>query len=178
MQMPVEVLSPEDVEQLLAHPNVQDMLGLRDAALLATLYYAAATSGQVAAFNLSDLQVRRRQIVLRTDDGGTRTVQLADPLADLLERYKRDSRRLILAHGGSSEQQSKALFLGNRAQRIRVQDVRQILGTNVKAAGIKATVNLNTLRLSRAWHLRQEGMSPESIQRFLGATSRSGRPVI
>jgi hypothetical protein len=35
-----------------------------------------------------------------------------------------------------------------------------------------------TLRLSRAWHLREAGMSTESIQKFLGAESRSGRRVI
>lgn len=178
MQTPVEVLSRDDVERLLAHPDVDDVLGLRDAALLATLYYAAATAGEVAALNLSDLQLRRGQLLLRAGDGPIRRLALEPVLAELLVRYKQESRRLALLHGGTVEQVSEAFFLGNRPQRIRVQDVRQILGSNVKRAGISSPVNLNTLRLSRAWHLREEGKSPEAIQRFLGATSRSGRNVI
>jgi len=34
------------------------------------------------------------------------------------------------------------------------------------------------LLLSRAWHLREQGVSPEAIQRLLGASSRSGRRVV
>ena len=43
---------------------------------------------------------------------------------------------------------------------------------------LTADINLVTLRLSRAWHLREAGMAPEKIQRFLGAESRAGRRVI
>lgn len=178
MQVPVEVLSREEVDRLLALPDADDVLGLRDAALLATLYYAAATAVEVAALNLSDLQIRRQQLLLRGEDGARRRVPLEDPLRSLLASYKQDSRRLILVHGGTAENATQALFLGNRPQRIRVQDIRQILGASVKAAGVETAVNLNTLRLSRAWHLREEGESPAAIQRFLGATSRSGRRVI
>jgi len=178
MQVPVEVLSQEDVDRLLAHPDLDDVLGLRDAALMATLYYGAATAVQVAGLNLGDVEFRRGQLWLRGETGTRHRVAIQEPLAGLLQRYKTDSRRLILVQAGSGEQQTQALFLGNRPHRIRVQDIRQILGANVKAAGVPGHVNLSTLRLSRAWHLREQGASPESIQRLLGATSRSGRNVI
>lgn len=178
MQVPVEILSTQDTDRLLGHPDREDVLGLRDAALLATLYYAAATAVEIANMNLSDVQLKRGQLLLRGEDGARRRVPLAEPLSGLLRRYRTESRRLILVQGGGGEQQTQAFFLGNKPQRIRVQDVRQLLGANVKAAGIPGHVNPNTLRLSRAWHLREEGASPESIQKFLGATSRSGRNVI
>ena len=59
-----------------------------------------------------------------------------------------------------------------------VQDIRQILGAHGKGAGVEASVNYNTLRLSRAWHLREAGESPEKIQRMLGASGRSGRRLV
>ena len=177
MDVPVQVLSAEEVERLLAHGDRDDPLGLRDVAVLATMFYAAATALEVSNLNLGDLQTRRQQIVLRGSDG-MRRVDLDTELAQLLDVYKHSARRFILAQHGSNEQQTQALFVGNRPRRIRVQEVRQILGANVKAAGIGTGVNVNTLRLSRAWHLREAGRSPESIQRFLGATSRSGRNVI
>lgn len=178
MKVPVEVLSADEVQRLLAHPDQEDVLGLRDAAVLATLYYAAATAGEVANLDRGDVQLRRGHVVLRGDDGARRRVALEPQLLDLLTRYRDKSRRLILVQGGSDETETDAFFLGNRPHRIRVQDIRQLLGSHVKGAGIETEVNFNTLRLSRAWHLREEGRSPESIQRFLGATSRSGRRVI
>lgn len=177
MQVPVEVLSSEDVERLLAHPDREDVLGRRDAAVLGTLYYAAATAGEVAGLNGSDVQMRKGEILLRGEQGARRRVQMDDELKALLRDYKERSRRLILAHGGSAGDDPTAFFLANRPHRIRVQDIRQILGANVKAAGIAAHANLTTLRLSRAWHLREQGESPEAIQRFLGTPSRSGRRV-
>ena len=59
-----------------------------------------------------------------------------------------------------------------------MRDIRQILGAHSKAVGITMAVNYNTLRLSRAWHLREQGVAPEAIQRLLGAESRSGRRVV
>jgi integrase/recombinase XerC len=177
MDVPVQVLSAEEVERLLAYGDRDDPIGLRDVAVLATMFYAAATALEISNLNLGDLQSRRQQIVLRGADG-MRRVDLAAELAQILELYEQSARRLILAQHGSSEQHTRALFLGSRPRRVRVQEVRQILGANVKGAGIGADVNVNTLRLSRAWHLREAGHSPESIQRFLGATSRSGRNVI
>jgi site-specific recombinase XerD len=178
MNVPVEVLSTEQVETLLAHPDRDDVLGLRDAAVLATLYYAAATAVEVAGLNLSDVQMRRKQLLLRGEDGARRRVPMVGPLREVLSDYQERSRRLLLAQRGGGSVQVDAFFLGNKAMRIKVQDVRQLVGSNAKAAGLETAVNLNTLRLSRAWHLREEGRSPESIQRFLGATSRSGRNVI
>lgn len=177
MQVPVEVLPSEDTQRLLAHPDREDVLGLRDAAVLATLYYAAATAGEVAALDLGDVQLRKGQIVLRGEDGSRRRVELEEELAELLQEYKARSRRLILAHVGGTGEEPRAFFLANRPRRILVQEIRQILGANVKGAGIRAHVNLTTLRLSRAWHLREQGTSPEAIQRFLGAAGRSGRRV-
>ncbi len=178
MDTPVELLSREEVERLLAHPDRDDVTGLRDAALLATLYYAAATAVEVAGLNLRDLRLRRGRLTLRGEES-TRRVELTEPLHEVIVRYLQEARPMILVHAGVPDAEAvQALFLGNRGQRIRVQELRQILGATAKAVGLHQHMNLNILRLSRAWHLREEGMSPEAIQRFLGATSRSGRRVI
>lgn len=178
MQTPVEVLSQADVERLLAAPDRADVHGLRDAAVLATMYYAGANAREVTNLNLGDIERRRQQIMLRGDAGAKHRVKIAAELGEILSAYRDRSRRLLLAHLPAEAQKIDAYFLGNKGQRLRVQEVRQILGANLKAAGITATVNFNTLRLSRAWHLREAGVEPGRIQRFLGAEGRSGRRVI
>lgn len=177
MQVPVEVLAEADVRRLLEHPDRDDVLGLRDAALLATLYYAGATAVEICNLDVGQVQLKRKSLNLRGDGGVRRRVTMDAELREVLRAYEKNSRRLVLAQAKMDED-PKAFFLANKPHRIRVQEVRQILGANVKAAGIETDVNLNTLRLSRAWHLREQGKSPDAIQRFLGTPSRSGRNVI
>ncbi len=178
-QLPVEVLSQDEVRRLIADPDTNDVFGLRDAAILAVLYYAAATAGEIASLDVTDFDRQRQTLRLHSDGGKPRRVPVVKPLAEVLDRYLEESRKPLLAHGGATSANAPpAVFLTNKGHRVHVQDIRQILGGHSKAVGIKSTVNYNTLRLSRAWHLREAGEPPESIQRLLGASSRSGRRVI
>jgi len=178
-QLPVEVLSQDEVRRLIADPDTNDVFGLRDAAILAVLYYAAATAGEIASLDVTDFDRQRQTLRLHSDDGKPRRVPVVEPLAEVLDRYLEESRKPLLAHSGATSANAPpAVFLTNKGHRVHVQDIRQILGGHSKAVGIKSTVNYNTLRLSRAWHLREAGEPPESIQRLLGASSRSGRRVI
>lgn len=176
-KLPVQILSEDEVKRLLSDADTSDVYGLRDAAILSALYYAAATAGEVANLDVADFDRRRRTLRLRSEEGKPRRVPVDEPLAEVLERYFEQSRRLLLAHGGTTGD-APAAFVTNKGHRVHVQDIRQILGSHSKAAGIKSPVNYNTLRLSRAWHLREAGEAPEKIQRLLGAASRSGRRVV
>jgi len=177
-QLPVEILSEDEVRRLIGDADAGDICGLRDAAILATLYYAAATAGEIVALDVADLDRERGTVRLRSEQGKPRRVPMDEPLAEILARYLEESRKPLLAHGGATGQQLPAAFVTNKGHRVHVQDIRQILGGHSKSAGISAPVNLNTLRLSRAWHLRQAGESPERIQKLLGTASRSGRRVV
>jgi len=178
-QTPVEVLSEVEVERLIANPDPENVFELRDAAILAALYYAAATAGELATLDIKDVDSTGGELRFRTDEGRLRRAPLEGPLAEILDRYLENSRKLLLAHGGLiGGDELPAVFVTNKGHRIHVQDVRQILGAHSKAAGITTPVNYNTLRLSRAWHMREAGESPEKIQRMLGAPSRSGRRVV
>jgi integrase/recombinase XerD len=188
-QIPVEVLSSADVDRLLAAPDRDDIFGLRDAAILSTLYYAAANAVDVAHLDVADYKPRRKTLRLESEEGKPRRVGVKPPLVGVLDRYLAEARTLLLAHGSVAAfptsaggkrvvEELPALFLTNKGHRIQVQDIRQILGAHSKNVAITKPVNYNTLRLSRAWHLREAGESPESIQRLLGASGRSGRRVI
>jgi len=174
-QPPVEILSQQEVERLIVHPDINDVFGLRDAAILSVLYYAAATAGEITNLNTADIDCDGGILRLRPESGGLRHVPIEEPLGKMLDHYLEESRKPLLAQGGvPNDGARRAVFVTNKGHRVRVQDIRQILGAHSKAAGIEASVNYNTLRLSRAWHLRESGEPPEKIQRMLGASSRSG----
>jgi site-specific recombinase XerD len=178
-QLPVEVLSEEEAARLIAQPDRDDVHELRDAAILSVLYYAAATASEITDLDIGDVDREGAEIRFRGEQRRPRRVPLEGPLAEILERYLEQSRRLLLAHGGvTGDDELPAMFVTNKGHRVHVRDIRQILGTHSKAAGLKAAVNYSTLRLSRAWHLREAGEAPEKIQRMLGASGRSGRRVV
>ena len=178
-QLPVEVLSEQEVQRLITHPDADDVFGLRDAAILSALYYAAATAGEIANLDIADIDRDAGAMRLRPDSGRPRRVPIEEPLAEVLDRYFEDSRKVLLAHGGVTGYGTlPAVFVTNKGHRVHMQDIRQILGAHAKGAGIEGQVNYSTLRLSRAWHLREAGEPPEKIQRMLGASSRSGRHLV
>jgi integrase/recombinase XerD len=178
-QLPVEILSEEEVQRLIAHPDAADIFGLRDAAILSVLYYAAATAAEVTTLNIADIDWNDGILRLRPDLGRPRQVLIEEPLAAMLNHYLEESRKRLLAHGGGIDAGAlRPVFVTNKGHRVGVQDIRQILGAHGKGAGVEASVNYNTLRLSRAWHLREAGESPEKIQRMLGASGRSGRRLV
>ena len=178
-KVPVEVLSAEEVERLIAHPTSEDVIGLRDTAILAMLYFAAATASEVSSIDMRDIRRRARSLRFRTNEGDDRQAPLENRLARTLDKYVKKSRPLLLAQAGVTDARKvPAVFVTNRGHRIHVRDIRQLLGAHSKAVGIDTAVNTNTLRLSRAWHLREQGVSPEAIQRLLGASSRSGRRAV
>ena len=178
-QLPVEILSEEEVQRLIAHPDAADIFGLRDAAILSVLYYAAATAAEVTTLNIADIDWNDGILRLRPDLGRPRQVLIEESLAAMLNHYLEESRKRLLAHGGGIDAGAlRPVFVTNKGHRVGVQDIRQILGAHGKGADVEASVNYNTLRLSRAWHLREAGESPEKIQRMLGASGRSGRRLV
>jgi len=177
-QLPVEILSVEEVERLLGQPDRDDVYGLRDAAILSTLYYAAATAGELVSLDTPDVSLDPSWIRFTGEEGRRRRVDLVEPLVVVLASYLEESRRLLIAQSGVADpDEVPAVFITNRGQRIHVRDVRQILGTHAKGADLRTAVSYNLLRLSRAWHLREAGTSPEAIQKLLGTSSRSGRSL-
>lgn len=176
-ESPVQVLTSDEIEELLAQPDRDEVFGLRDAAVLSTLYYGAATARELSDLDVRDIDLEAGEIAFPRRGGPPRRVPVEEELAEVLRRYLDESRRLILAQAGAEEDAVAAAFVTNRAHRLQVRDARQILGAHAKTAGLRARANLNILRLSRAWHLRESGESPEVIQRLLGTSSRSGRRV-
>ena len=73
-QLPVEILSEEEVQRLIAHPDAADIFGLRDAAILSVLYYAAATAAEVTTLNIADIDWNDGILRLRPDLGRPRQV--------------------------------------------------------------------------------------------------------
>jgi integrase/recombinase XerD len=161
-------LTESDVEALLAAPDVEDSLGLRDRAMLEVLYATGLRVSELVGLKLH--QVNLRQGVVRVFGKGSkeRLVPLGDEAMSWIERYTKESRPVLL-----NQVQSDVLFPSTRAQQMTRQTFWHRLKRHAQQAGIDKPVSPHTLRHAFATHLLNHGADLRVVQLLLGHSDLS-----
>jgi integrase/recombinase XerD len=159
-----KVMSERQVEALLAAPDVAALLGLRDRAMLETLYATGLRVSELV--NLKLHEVGFNEGVLRVLGKGSkeRLVPLGEVALDWLGRYLAESRPAIL--GG---RQADALFVTARAAAMTRQAFWQLIKRYALRAWIDpAKLSPHVLRHAFATHLLNHGADLRVVQLLLG----------
>lgn len=157
-------LSEAEVERLLAAPDTREPRGVRDRAMLETLY---ATGLRVSELTqLQSLHVRLNDgvvHVVRGKGAKDRLVPLGDEAADWIERYQREARPLLLAG-----RLSDVLFVTSRGGAMTRQGFWQIIKKLAHRAGILTPISPHVVRHAFATHLLNHGADLRVVQLLLG----------
>jgi integrase/recombinase XerD len=155
-------LQPEEVEALLAAPQLDTNEGIRDRAMLELLY---ATGLRVSEL----VRVRVDEVVmdagfLRTLGKGSkeRIVPFGDAARDAIAHY------MELARPHHDKYNDPHLFLTIRCRPMTRQAFWVKIGKYARAAGIKTHISPHMLRHSFATHLLENGADLRSVQMMLG----------
>ncbi|MEX6501216.1 site-specific tyrosine recombinase XerD [Pseudomonas zhanjiangensis] len=161
-------LSEADVEALLAAPELEDPIGLRDRAMLEVLYACGLRVSELVALTLE--QVNLRQGVLRVFGKGSkeRLVPLGEEAMLWLERYAREARPALL--GGKP---SDVLFPSLRGEQMTRQTFWHRIKQQARVAGIAKPLSPHTLRHAFATHLLNHGADLRVVQMLLGHSNLS-----
>ncbi len=157
-----DVLGEGAVDRLLAAPPRQTPRGLRDAAMIETLY---ATGLRVTELvNLRIDEVNLRAGFLRTTGKGRkqRLVPMGEMARDTVANYIEEARPSFIKNPLEA-----ALFLTGRGKAMTRQGFWKLLRRYARAAGIEDT-SPHTLRHSFATHLIERGADLRSVQAMLG----------
>ncbi|MDD2741566.1 MAG: site-specific tyrosine recombinase XerD [Rhodocyclaceae bacterium] len=159
-----KVMSEKQVDHLLAAPDLDTPLGLRDRAMLETLYASGLRVSELVNLQIHELSFN--DSVLRALGKGSkeRLVPLGEQAIDWLSRYLNEARPEIL-----KGQQSEALFVTARGGAMTRQAFWQLIKRYALQAGIApAKLSPHVLRHAFATHLLNHGADLRVVQLLLG----------
>jgi len=163
-------LSEVQVEALLAAPDVDTALGLRDRAMLELLYASGLRVSELVALPVVRLALDQGVVQIAGKGGKERLVPFGDAAQEWLQRYLHTARHALL-----QGRDSPFLFITARSGQSARESVgmtRQMFWTLIKAharkAGIDIPLSPHTLRHAFATHLLNHGADLRVVQLLLG----------
>ncbi len=160
-------LRTEDVDNLLAQPDVNTPLGARDRAIFELLYSSGLRVSELVSLRVSDLDVRMGCLRCIGKGDKERLVPVGRKAMSAVEHYLKTSRPQLLQKRTGS-QPVPYLFLNNRGIRIGRIAVWRMLAVAGRMAGIRGALSPHKLRHSFATHLLEGGADLRSVQLMLG----------
>lgn len=159
----VHTLSEAQVEALLAAPDVNTPLGLRERTMLELMYASGLRVSELVTLKLVELSLNDG--VLRITGKGTKTrlVPFGQEAREWIERYLREARAVIL-----NGQVDDALFVTGRGGPMTRQMFWILIKKHAARAEIKAPLSPHTLRHAFATHLLNHGADLRVVQLLLG----------
>ncbi len=160
-------LTGSEIGQLLSAPSKNEPLGIRDRAILETLYSAGLRVSELVGVNLDDLDLTDGLVRVR---GKGKRERLA-PLGSFAVRALRLWLKKRTPARGLSKEDSAAVFLNKFGKRLTTRSVARMLEKYLKVTGLDLRTSPHTLRHSFATHLLDRGADIRSVQELLGHKS-------
>ncbi len=163
-----KAMSEKQVEDLLAAPDTKTALGIRDRAMLETLYATGLRVSELVDLTLLEISLQVGVARIIGKGNKERLVPLGEPAVDWIERYQQVSRPELL-----KQRQSDELFVTARGAGMTRQAFWHIIKKYAFRAGIQQTLSPHTLRHAFATHLINHGADLRSVQMLLGHSDLS-----
>lgn len=158
-------LSSEEIEALLAAPDIDHNLGLRDRAMLETLYATGLRVSELVSLTVDRVRLDPGFVRVIGKGRKERLVPLGGAAAEWIERYQLRARPELDRH------RARELFLNHRGQPMTRQGFWKILRRYGRLAGIRSQLSPHVLRHSFATHLVENGADLRAVQMMLGHAS-------
>jgi len=157
------VITLDEVESLLAAPDESTPEGLRDSAMLETLYATGIRVSELIGLKQNDVNFELGFVVVYGKGSKERLVPVGDKARQKLLEYLSTSRPAML-----KSRESKALFVTRLGKGMTRQGFWKIIKHHALKAGVAKKISPHTLRHSFATHLLERGADLRTIQIMLG----------
>jgi integrase/recombinase XerD len=161
-------LSESDVEALLEAPDLNKPLGLRDRAMLETLYATGLRVSELVELKVNEINLSVGVLRIIGKGSKERLVPIGEQASDWIEQYLKNARANLI-----KEKVSDAVFVTNRGGAMTRQAFWHLIKKHALVAGIQTTLSPHTMRHAFATHLLNHGADLRSIQMLLGHSDLS-----
>jgi integrase/recombinase XerD len=161
-----DVLNHEEMESILSQPETTKPLGIRDKAVLETMYASGLRVSELITLKQNDVDFANG--ILRVFGKGSkeRLIPIGRCALQWIQNYQKEVRHIL---AGRSRGKSKdVVFLNARGGPMSRMTVWNIVREYALKAGIKKDIHPHTFRHSFATHLLEGGADLRAVQEMLG----------
>jgi len=156
-------LSLDEVDILIAHPDVTTPLGLRDRAMIELLYATGLRVTELVSVRLADLHLAEHYLTCIGKGSKERLVPIGEQATDWIRKYQSTARKALLKGRASPR-----LFVNARGGPLTRVGFWKILKQHGRKARLPRMLSPHVLRHSFATHLLERGADLRAIQLMLG----------
>jgi integrase/recombinase XerD len=158
-----KVLSLDQVDTLIAQPDVSTSLGLRDRAMIEVLYATGLRVSELISLRAADLHLDQQYLTCVGKGSKERLVPIGEQASAWIQRYQRDGRPELLKGRASSR-----IFVNARGGSLSRVGFWKVLKQHARRANLPRTLSPHVVRHSFATHLLERGADLRAIQMMLG----------
>ena len=158
-----QTLSVNEVERLLSQPNIRQKQGIRDKAILETLYACGMRVSEAVNLKIKDVNLEVGFLRCVGKGNKERVIPLGKKAAASIKRYMEFSRPHLL-----KGKVSPNVFISRLGTKISRQSFWKLIKKYARGAGINKSIKPHILRHSFATHLLERGADLRSVQEMLG----------
>ena len=165
-----EYLTPEEAYGMLSLEFRNNLIGIRDCAMLELFYGCGIRLSELVGIDVKDIRFTEKIIRIFGKGGRYRIVPLGPKTADVLRRYL-DERKKRITFEDIEGVAGQAVFLNSRGGRISSRSVGRIIKGYLLRSSEKQKLSTHSLRHSFATHLLEAGANLRAVQQMLGHSS-------
>lgn len=155
-------LTESEVARFIEAPSLKNVSGMRDRAILETLYSTGIRVSELVGLNIDHVDLIGNIAKVAGKGKKERLVPIGDKALDAIRDYIQ-----------SRKHESRALFLNKNGTRLSDRGVRNIFNKHITAASLTQNISPHVLRHSFATHLLNRGADLRSVQELLGHVNLS-----
>ncbi len=156
-------ISVEEVERLLGAPSPATPEGVRDIAMLETLYATGLRVSELVSIRLKDINLEMGYLTTMGKGSKERAAPLGEMAIERIKEYRMNARPILL-----KSRVCENLFVTRRSSGMTRQGFWKIVKKYALIANIQKAISPHSLRHSFATHLLERGADLRSVQKMLG----------
>lgn len=162
------VATQMEIERLLSAPDVGTEAGIRNRAILETIYAAGLRVAEVHSLNLDSVDLKNQELVVTGKGSKTRAALMGQSAVAWIQRYLQHVRPKW-----NSRSSNDAVWLNQKGGRLSVRSIQRLVKHYSVLAGLPTDFHTHSLRHSFATHLLDGGADLRVLQDLLGHASPS-----